>query len=1403
MRPSPTPRKFPRPRKIPSSAAWLKTPQPQVLLVPTTEVLLTARDRDTNASYADLSGSEEFLASHVLRVPGGIGPNNHVKDGPTFKESRGKAKQYSTANGRTVIIKDAFVYSNKGFKTLNQAQLLADIIYYPDTFEPQPWLVYFISRPLIGTYDATPILPARIPEPTRVHAPKHPSTAPSSSGSSVSMPRKKDVKSFGDLLNHFPMIARQMQPGLDRLFTEFKKELEKPLPPTPGASSRASSLSSRRRASVSSAESAPLSLHGNIYGPNGFISTLEIDDDEDLMRRSLETAVIAAIDLFQGVDKQQLSLLGATTDLTGPLVERMIEKYITEQLHSLIFPRLQHVRKADDTELEMRMRQMTDIDISQVGIEFGHGRRGKQELSVRLSKAVDIFKRMGVAGSPQEMVEILLSVQKHITMPEAPASSEHVQGKSSLIGERYSEKNDHLLTINADTLVSLLLIVVIRSPIKNLQARLSYMRHFIFIDDVDSGELGYALSTFEAVLSYLARDSGGLRKASRRNKALWQASKTGDLATLQGILEPERSFHEDAWMDLDDDERVREDTRPLRFAPSSSEMLELTESTTKDDSVTTYKPGRLSRLRHKEEDGPLAHIFPFQRAPTPPPSDLRDLPDPPDRPKTKKRVSMDTRSMSSSSAVSFQSCTTIGSRGTGLEGDTSIEKLSKTQGTDGESVLMMAIDNKQEKALQYLLNLTEFYPPVFVLEDCNNDGTTLLSAAVQLGDVKTTDVLLDSIFQSRHTEEVLKAYMAKQDSKGRCVAHYLFHQPRLIDRIGHLVPWRLKDKNGQTPVFAFCRSYDHDQYYDMIDRAIHAATQAQHDNQPLHLDEHIDSKGNSLLHIIADPQIAVKLLYRCDSDVNAPNDKQFTPLMVASKYGRTELVRVLFQDPRIDFFAKDNRGLTAVELAKDDEVRNRIDDMVLLSHEPGPDGRTTTVVRSFFVEDGTIRLVIKSGAPNPNDTVTVTTCRRSLQDFESLAKWLAQEHPASWLPVINNFASPFLIPSRPSRSVLRDIQLRLDAFLRILLKHPTFATHEMVWEFFLVPDIDPAMLAERSARKAELRAERVREEYMPVYDVREVELFVQHARESVRSVHHASRSVLRRTNKLRTTSADLADAAKLASTAIQTLNFLPDRHLKAVERFTKTLALSEASPITSFYYNMHAISSTIAAILAALNRPSTLIANMSSTQKAVDRHSLSMRRSDRWPLGLLDDARSRMQRDAQEKMERASDELSSLGKELRYTQQVVAQELASWQENRVDMGRRALKEFAKRMVVTERARLESMRRAVRELNVQALKSNVVTNCAAVGEVEEVMEEITFDAGVQARRNSIEDVTDEVNGALAMDGDGDANAINGSFGAEEDEALLPPASPVPMSEETNIVGERESSSLQSIERAAGE
>lgn len=174
------------------------------------------------------------------------------------------------------------------------------------------------------------------------------------------------------------------------------------------------------------------------------------------------------------------------------------------------------------------------------------------------------------------------------------------------------------------------------------------------------------------------------------------------------------------------------------------------------------------------------------------------------------------------------------------------------------------------------------------------------------------------------------------------------------------------------------------------------------------------------------------------------------------------------------------------------------------------------MVRSFFVEDATIRFVIKSGAPSGQQTLTITTCRRSLQDFEFLAQWLAYENPASWLPALPAPRSPFQIPSKPSRAILRDIQLRLDFFLRTLLSHSTFSTHELLWEFFLVPELQTDQLIDRSRRKAEIRNEHIGEEYSPVEDIREVEVFVSHAKDAVRSITYAFRSITRRATVIRT-----------------------------------------------------------------------------------------------------------------------------------------------------------------------------------------------------------------------------------------------------------------------------------------------
>jgi ankyrin repeat protein len=1070
-----------------------------ILLVPLTDVLLTSRETESGAASSEVITSEDFLASHVLRVPP-PGTAAGPKDGaPNLREIRGKAKQLSTVNGRSVIIKDSFVYSNKGewnmlrtpayqslsnalpgFKSLAQAQILSDNTFYPDVFEPRQWLIYYISKPLVGVWEEVKIAPAVLIPGVRMR--KLAEQQEASRAASADSPKKKDIKSFHDLLNNFPMIARQMHPGLEKLFLEFTTVFQKPLPPPPSASdipdpipdgpivtamkkARSDSMSAKNGDS----SSQRLAVMENFYA----------EDDEDIMRASLETAVTAAIDLFQSVDRQQLSLLGATTDLTGPLVEKLIERYVSENVNHLLFPKICALKRPEDLELEAKIRQMEFIDISQLGIAIEGGSRAKHDLVIQLGPAIEEFKKIVNAMSPPEMMDVLLSTMKSVsqlTEPNDPAA------------EPLSEKA--IMTVNADTLVSFLLYVVIRSQVRHLQARLIYIRNFIFIDDVDSGELGYALSTFEAVLTYLIMDSAGLRRASRRNKALWDATKHGKVENVKDILEPSTSA-------IIDDHDSPESPRSRR----SSVAFSLPNGSRRSSLALTMS----ERFSHGSG---LSHVFPFQ-ANGDVDGDLASFPI-----RRIKKVSMDTRSLSSGSEISFHSRTaSVASIGSALEGDVSAERLSQTNDSFGESIPMMAVQNGHPEILTYLLSLTEHYPVQTVLADMNNEDTTLLSAAVQLGHTELIDILLTFLISRASQAEILE-YISLQDIWGRSVGHYLFQAPFLIPRLGHILPWRQRDKNGQTPLFALCRSYDHTSYHQMVEAGMQATREYQRDGEPLHLDEHVDNKGNTLLHIINDPMLAKRILDYCDVDVNATNDKRFTALMVASKYGRYDMVRTLFADSRVDITAKELRGLTAVELAKDDDVRDRIDNLALFSMLPGRDARITGVVRAFFVEDGSIRLVLKSAAPTDRESYTVTTSRRSLTDFEKLMTLLSEENPASWLPSMSDTRSPFQIPSKPSRAILRDIQAKTDSALKVLLEHPTFATHEMLWEFFLVPELQLDTMQERSKLKAETRMERVRDEYEPVEDIREVEQFVNHAREMVRSVSYSTKSVTRRANSV-------------------------------------------------------------------------------------------------------------------------------------------------------------------------------------------------------------------------------------------------------------------------------------------------
>lgn len=156
-------------------------------------------------------------------------------------------------------------------------------------------------------------------------------------------------------------------------------------------------------------------------------------------------------------------------------------------------------------------------------------------------------------------------------------------------------------------------------------------------------------------------------------------------------------------------------------------------------------------------------------------------------------------------------------------------------------------------------------------------------------------------------------------------------------------------------------------------------------------------------------------------------------------------------------------------------------------------------------------------------------------------------------------------------------------------------------------------------------------------------------------------------------------------------------HLAAIAKFADTLTITESHPYTLFHDDLRSILASLSGVTSALDRPKDIIIKIAAIQKQIDRHLVSLRRSERWPLGILDETRAKHHQEAAAKAQERHRERTNLACELRYTQSVAAQELAAFHEMHERQARQAIRDMAKRQIVIEKDRLEKMRRALRVL----------------------------------------------------------------------------------------------------------
>lgn len=197
-------------------------------------------------------------------------------------------------------------------------------------------------------------------------------------------------------------------------------------------------------------------------------------------------------------------------------LHQTVHNYVELNLYDDIWKQITQLYRDDEIEATYDYNLLKYIAISQVPTPFYPEKQSKFSLKKvthfekSLEQATDCFKRLTFSSSHSEKTKIIMDTLQTLT--------------------DYSEFPDadiEDVTIDADTLIGLMVLVVCRSQVKNLKSHLFYLQNFSLDENsIKFGVVAYALSTLEAVLCYFedAENSGKIRSLEfncRRNKQFW------------------------------------------------------------------------------------------------------------------------------------------------------------------------------------------------------------------------------------------------------------------------------------------------------------------------------------------------------------------------------------------------------------------------------------------------------------------------------------------------------------------------------------------------------------------------------------------------------------------------------------------------------------------------------------------------------------------------------------------------------------------------------------------------------------------------------------------------------------------------------------------------------------------
>lgn len=449
-------------------------------------------------------------------------------------------------------------------------------------------------------------------------------------------------------------------------------------------------------------------------------------------------------------------------------IRKMIYNYLEANIYGKFWSRFLMVSMNEyDMKMNEAYGQLKWLSITQLGIH--------DNILLDIPKLSKYIKR------------VALAIREFRCLDTASSSSEKCKILSKTV-DLLSENT----TLDADTLIVLLIFVTCLAKVQNLNNHLKYMKMFSYSEtDLESGSLGYAMSTFEISIKFFQDDSHlkAITSKSLENEVLWRllGSISSDLSPATNKEDDERTFRQ-----------IEELLEPL-------------------NRVGSYIP--------------LDHFI-------------------------------------------------------------------RSRTLNGESCLMFALKQHNEELMRVLLQFEYIFTLDDILEDQDIDGSNLLAVALDI-EHPCANMLAQIVLEATPME--IKKYVNHEDSLQRTIGHYLCNSYLLIADFGSYIDWTKHDAYGNTPFMVNVRCYDHSKYDSMMQLTIATVKQWYVDQNRLFSHrEHVDNKGNTLMHTIRDSATLALLLNAFEGlEINYLNDANQSAVSLAVRYNRIDCVEVLIKDPRM------------------------------------------------------------------------------------------------------------------------------------------------------------------------------------------------------------------------------------------------------------------------------------------------------------------------------------------------------------------------------------------------------------------------------------------------------------------------------------------------------------------------